>query len=118
MRNKPLIEKEIPVELNHEAEGADRFALTMAKQQFVPKLALDFHDPISAHRPCTYCHVDKLRVPRRRKHSLEDTTDFLSYAANASRDLPEYNCRGLVVAGHAGDAGACADRSGGETGLR
>src|SRR5205823_11730559 len=41
----------------------------------------------------------------------EDGTDFSSYAAGASPDIPWYDCCGVVVAGHADHAAARADRS-------
>src|SRR6188474_2769371 len=41
----------------------------------------------------------------------EDGTDFTSYAAGASPDIPECDCRGVVVAGHAYQSRARADRS-------
>src|SRR5437879_5808001 len=48
----------------------------------------------------------------------EDGTDFSSYAAGASPDIPWYDCRGVVVAGHADHAGARADRPQPKTRLR
>src|SRR5436305_4506328 len=48
----------------------------------------------------------------------EDGTDFLSYAAGASPRIPDHDCRGVVVAGHAGQLVARADRSGGQAAVR
>src|SRR5258708_36091235 len=41
----------------------------------------------------------------------EDGTDFSSYAAGASPDIPEYDRSRVVVVGHADHARARADRS-------
>src|SRR6516165_12158761 len=48
----------------------------------------------------------------------EDRTNRLSHATGASSHFLESCCRGLVMVGHTGHAGACPDRSGGEAGLR
>lgn len=53
-----------------------------------------------------------------RRASLEDGPNFASHAAGPSRHIPERDCRGLVVVGHADHTGACADRPCREVGVR
>ena len=82
-----------------------------------------------SNRRRQFAAVATKRVPTRRRHAIsswqiaddglidglmEDGTDFLPHAAGASPVIPEHDRGGMVVAGHAGVAGARADRSGGE----
>ena len=72
--------------------------------------ALDRHPRL---RPS--CSWQTVPMTGERHSPLEDGTDFVSHAAGASRRIPERDCRGVVVVGHAGRAGARADRSGRQT---